>query len=444
VFGRVMGPKRGEDITKDMVLNALFPSLKYRHLEDALKPLAEFIAVKEEFKRRGVKVDEEAVSGRVAAEKRKYEGTFIPWEMLLRILGKTVAGEKRRLWYENGVKQVFAFAPKEEDLRKHYEGDPDLFCHATAEVSHILVYETGATQGIDWEKSAKVAEEVKGRIKKPEDFAAVAKEASKDPTTKDKGGDLGAVEKRGNAVLPPAFTRAVFQAKVGEVSGPARSDRGYHVFLVRKKNAPDAKAWPFEKVRGEVATDYEDEGMKKRFLAENGETLRKYYEANQDHYGRATVEADHILCAVMDEKTGKVDYEKSMKKAEEVLGRIKTGGDFKALAGQYSDDRETKPKGGDIGLFPIKGRIAYDFAKAAFALKEGDVSAPVKTRQGYHLIKVRRKTPPNLKDYGFEAVKDLAVTEYWEDRCRDFIGDFMARAQVETKLEAVKKWVGAE
>jgi parvulin-like peptidyl-prolyl isomerase len=439
ILGRVMGPKRGADVTREDVLAALYPSLKLRHLEEALKPLAEYAAIKDELARRGAKVDEEAVAGRVAAERRKYEGTFIPWEMLLRILGKTVAGERRRYWYENGVKQVYGFAPKEEDLKKHYQSDPDLFCGATVELSHILVMEQGGS-GIDWEKSEKMAREVREKVKKPEDFAAVCKEASKDPTSKDKGGDLGAVAKRGTAVIPSGLTRAAFAAKENEIGGPVKSERGWHVFLVRKKNPPKPEEFPYEKVRSDVTADYEDEVLKKKWLKEHQEEAKKYYQENLDHYGRATVEANHILCAVVDQKSGKVDYDKSLAKAQDALTKIKAGMDFSAAAKDFSDDPETKDKGGDIGLFPIKGRIAHDFSRAAFAMKEGDVSAPVKTKQGWHLIKVRRRGQPNLKDYPFEAVQDLVATEYWEDQCRKFIDDFMAKAKIEYRLDSLKKF----
>jgi parvulin-like peptidyl-prolyl isomerase len=77
-------------------------------------------------------------------------------------------------------------------------------------------------------------------------------------------------------------------------------------------------------------------------------------------------------------------------------------------------------------------------------MKEGDVSAPVKTRQGWHLIKVRRRGQPNLKDWPFEAVRDQLATEYWEDRAARFIDDFMAGVRVELRTDALARLAGVE
>ncbi len=74
------------------------------------------------------------------------------------------------------------------------------------------------------------------------------------------------------------------------------------------------------------------------------------------------------------------------KKAEDILAKIKAGGDFADLAKQYSQDTSAS-NGGDLGYFS-KGKMVPEFEKAAFALKSGEVSAVVKTVYGYHIIKV--------------------------------------------------------
>lgn len=85
------------------------------------------------------------------------------------------------------------------------------------------------------------------------------------------------------------------------------------------------------------------------------------------------VRASHILVS-------------SQEKAKSILEEIKKGADFAKLAKKHSECPSSK-KGGDLGFFS-KGRMVPEFEKAAFSLNPGEVSGPVKTEFGYHLIKV--------------------------------------------------------
>jgi foldase protein PrsA len=91
------------------------------------------------------------------------------------------------------------------------------------------------------------------------------------------------------------------------------------------------------------------------------------------------VRARHILVA--DEKT-----------AQDVEAKLKAGGDFAALAKQYSTDPSTKDKGGELGFFG-KGQMVPSFQAAAFAATVGSITAPVKSPFGYHIIQVEEKKP---------------------------------------------------
>lgn len=86
--------------------------------------------------------------------------------------------------------------------------------------------------------------------------------------------------------------------------------------------------------------------------------------------------------------------------ANAILAKVRAGGDFAALARQYSMDEASKANGGDLGWFP-KGVMDPQFDKAAFQLKPGQVSDVVRTQFGYHIIKVEehdysRPLPPEL------------------------------------------------
>ena len=76
---------------------------------------------------------------------------------------------------------------------------------------------------------------------------------------------------------------------------------------------------------------------------------------------------------------------KTKPQAEEILSKLKKGSDFATLAKEFSDC-PSKKNGGDLGEFG-RGQMVKEFEKAAFALEKGQLSEPVKTEFGWHIIK---------------------------------------------------------
>ncbi len=118
--------------------------------------------------------------------------------------------------------------------------------------------------------------------------------------------------------------------------------------------------------------------------------LQKFYDQNKDKFKSGEeIRASHIL--VKDEKT-----------AQAILAQLKGGASFEELARKNSID-SAAAKGGDLGWFP-KGSMLPEFEKVAFGLKEGGLSGIVKTKFGYHIIKLTGKRPAGQRD--FAEVKD--------------------------------------
>ena len=99
--------------------------------------------------------------------------------------------------------------------------------------------------------------------------------------------------------------------------------------------------------------------------------------------------AAHILVEIDD------DDDAALARAQEAYQRVEAGEDFAALAREYSDDSGSANRGGDLG-FTVQGSFDPAFDEALAALEEGEVSEPIRTSYGYHLIKLTDLQAPDL------------------------------------------------
>ncbi|MEP7224310.1 MAG: peptidylprolyl isomerase, partial [Actinomycetota bacterium] len=109
-----------------------------------------------------------------------------------------------------------------------------------------------------------------------------------------------------------------------------------------------------------------------------------YYTQNQSQYGTPeSRDVRHILIA---EKgaDGQVDFEKSKAKADQIYSEVKGGADFASLAKANSADPGSKDSGGKLTI--SRGQTVPEFDKTSFELDQGELSKPVKTQYGYHVI----------------------------------------------------------
>jgi len=130
---------------------------------------------------------------------------------------------------------------------------------------------------------------------------------------------------------------------------------------------------------------------------------RAYFDQHKNEYEEVT--ARHILIRYKGSqvplRTGEKDLtqEEALAKAQDIRKKLAAGEDFAKLAEAESDDTESGKKGGSLGTFK-KGSMVPQFEEVAFKLPVGEVSEPVKTQFGYHIIKVDSREPAK-----FEAVK---------------------------------------
>jgi peptidyl-prolyl cis-trans isomerase SurA len=124
--------------------------------------------------------------------------------------------------------------------------------------------------------------------------------------------------------------------------------------------------------------------LAKTYLSDTKVTNELVEEAYQ--HGQKEIRASHILFLV-DENALPADTLKAYNKAVDVRKKIQGGEDFDKLAVQYSEDPSAKENKGDLGYFSAF-RMVYQFEQGAYKTPKGQVSQPVRTRFGYHLIKV--------------------------------------------------------
>jgi peptidyl-prolyl cis-trans isomerase D len=119
--------------------------------------------------------------------------------------------------------------------------------------------------------------------------------------------------------------------------------------------------------------------------------IQDYYESNPEKFkSPKTVEARHILIK-LDPGANAEEVENARKRIETVLDMAKEGQDFAELAKKYSEG-PTKTQGGKLGAFRREAMVK-PFADKAFSMKAGEISEPVRTRFGWHIIKVEKVNP---------------------------------------------------
>ncbi len=124
--------------------------------------------------------------------------------------------------------------------------------------------------------------------------------------------------------------------------------------------------------------------------------VEEYYKSHQSEFAKdEQVHARHILIKPKTEDDA--GWREAQTRVREIAIRAQLKAtDFAALAKEVSDDAGSKSSGGDLGWFG-KGRMVKEFEDAAFALKDGQVSGPVKSQFGFHIIKLEGRKPSGIR-----------------------------------------------
>jgi len=202
---------------------------------------------------------------------------------------------------------------------------------------------------------------------------------------------------------------------------------------LRKMNISEADiASDFRRGKAIEQLLYEQVAQK---IAVSDEESKGYYDTNLDLFKQPEqVRASHILIKA-DPGAGEPQNDEARKEIEGIQRKVHEGGDFAALAKEFSQD-SSRANGGDLGYFS-RGQMIQPFEEAAFALKPGEVSDVVETGFGYHLIKVTDRKAEAMIPY--DDVVDELKQYLEEQELRKEVGLYIEKLKTEAKVERLLK-----
>jgi len=274
-------------------------------------------------------------------------------------------------------------AISEEDVTNFLKDDPASQTEAAMNLAHLMVaVPEKATQVQQAQLQAK-AEELQRRIANGENFAQLVQQFSDDGNTRDGGGAFGMREV---SRLPELFVNAVQGLKVGQVSKVVRTNAGFHIVKVLERESTAQATYTQQRAR-------------------------------------------HILLRSTPQK----DANSLLPRMAEIRKQILGGqASFAQMARQYSEDG-SGAKGGDLG-WTSPGQFVPEFEKVLLTLQPGQISEPVVSRFGVHLIQLIERREMQLSDeQKREAARSVLRERKFESTYEEWSRELRATAYVDVR-----------
>lgn len=272
------------------------------------------------------------------------------------------------------IKSNFDKEVMDAAVMKHYER-----MKTDRQVRHIMIAVNVDAKPEDTAIAYMKIKAAEDKLKKGDDFATVASDVSTDPNAKESGGMLGWIT--AYSIPDMNFEDAVYNTPVGKTSGIIRSKYGYHLV----------------KVEGERPASGQ---VKVAHILIKPKSVN-----NAPDYTVAKTKADSIYRLI---KGNSITFEDAVKK--------------------FSEDQITQSKDGALEMFGV-GKMVAPFESTAFALKNiNDISEPVKTQFGYHIIKLLDKKPIATFD---DAKADIKTKIERSDEYKNLKAQYVAKAKAQ-------------
>ncbi|MBM4291488.1 MAG: hypothetical protein FJ138_08635, partial [Deltaproteobacteria bacterium] len=346
----------------------------------------------------------------------------------------------------------------EQELQELYDSlrDARYTTPTRVQVRHILLpLPLSAPPKVAQQRLAEAKRLAREVTRKGADFAALALARSGDAATRDRGGDLGLIERRGDPKVSDSFEAAASALQLHALSEPVRTPLGWHIIKLTDRQpaqlkashallkGPDAAARaeellrrsydePFEALAKELSLDEPSrvrggdlgflhpqsphrlgESFKEELFRMKVGESRAFSTPLGAHVALITgvrperLRASHILIALPPKPT-KAQEEAARLEALSALAELREGATqgggaslFARVARKRSMDEPSKQRGGDVGNFYVGGQPTFsrEFEAAAFALKLNEVSAPARSPFGWHVLQVTARAEGAVRPF---------------------------------------------
>ncbi len=252
---------------------------------------------------------------------------------------------------------------------------------ASVDISHILMQIKPSEESA--QKALEKIKTIKRLLAEGQDFAQVARQYSEDPGTRDRGGDLGFVER---GTLVKEFEEVAFQLQPGEISDIVRTQFGFHIIQLLEK-------------RGE------------RF---------------------------HVRHILVQLQPTTEDEQRTYQQLVSIRQQILEGkATFEEMALQYSDDPNVQKDKGHLGVFRLNSLQIPQFKAVLDTLQEGEISMPVRTQFGYHIIRLNKRIAPHrlTLENDWQRIEQMAL-EYKRNRLfQEWLAQLRQEIPIEIKMQ---------
>lgn len=297
--------------------------------------------------------------------------------------------------------------PDEKKMKRYYEDNKeDKFqIEASADVQQIVLASREDAQLIRQQLLAETMT-----------FDEAVKQHSIDES-KTKGGLVEGIRESGfirGVGRSKDLINVVFALKADEISEPVETRRGFHLIkLVQRTNAGYQD---FDTVKPTIA---------KALMVKDKEIKADYIANEADYKTRARCKISHILVNTEEE-------------AEKIHEQLRNGDSFTELVQSQSIDAQSRKQDGNLGYLYKGGYVRgvgkdVEFENAVFALEEGSTSRPIKSRKGWHIVKVMEKQPEVVKPLieVEEQIRQKLITEKKEEHLENKFKDLEKKYNVQ-------------